>query len=155
MTDDATDDGWICRSCGQWFLTWPADSEACPGPRKGAQEPTGTSRDLEGAQQPAGAAHELAAPHDAEPVHPVWGYGPAYEKLEPTHGDLNVTHTGRFLDPVRAAALHEAVQHEAHRMRPPPDDEAIGRVIAAAKMFEAWLEGPKRFDAYLAEDETP
>ena len=86
--------------------------------------------------------------HDAEPVHPVWGYGPA-------HGDLNVTYTGRFLDPVRAAALHEAVQHEAHRMRPPPDDEAIGRVIAAAKMFEAWLEGPERFDAYLAEDETP
>jgi hypothetical protein len=23
---------WRCVDCGQWFVAWPSDDEACPGP---------------------------------------------------------------------------------------------------------------------------
>lgn len=96
-----------------------------------------------------------------EPGYPGSGDGATMRPPAPLpsgykRGDVTTTPiwpVRRTLDPVRAAALHEAVQHEAHRMRPPPDDEAIGRVIAAAKMFEAWLQGPEEFDRWLAEAE--
>lgn len=31
-----TDDGFICRRCGQWFPMPPPDSEPCPGSREPA-----------------------------------------------------------------------------------------------------------------------
>lgn len=58
--------------------------------------------------------------------------------------------TGRILDPVRAAALHEAVRTVAWGM---DDEERLPKILAAAKMFEAWLEGPERFEAYLVEED--
>ncbi len=45
---------------------------------------------------------------------------------------------GRVLDPVKAAALHEAVRHIAHWGK--PDGAWLeGQVIAVAERFEVWL----------------
>lgn len=58
------------------------------------------------------------------------------------------------LDPVRDAALGRAV--ELLRFPFPPDGEEgpdlLARVIAAANMFAAWLQGPEEFDRWLADD---
>jgi len=62
--------------------------------------------------------------------------------------------TRRTLDPVRAAALHEAIRAfpNAHFASEELDAERANAILSVAGMFEAWLEGPERFNAYLAED---
>src|SRR5215217_4470884 len=67
---------------------------------------------------------------------------------------------GRFLDPVRAKALHEAVR--AYPYANIDDGEGqyespVAETLAIAKVFEAWLSGPEEFEAYLAhsEESTP
>lgn len=79
---------------------------------------------------------------------------------EPIHGTVETL--GRILDPVRAAALHEAVRFFPYNERDLDDEEGpapLAEVLAAAAMFEAWLQGPAEFDRYLAEvdqaTETP
>jgi hypothetical protein len=56
-----------------------------------------------------------------------------------SHGDLNVTYTGRFLDPVRAHALAQAVNHAG--VNGVEGDDVPGEVLAIASRFEAWLVG--------------
>jgi hypothetical protein len=61
---------------------------------------------------------------------------------EPIHGDLNATYTstlGRFLDPVRAHALAQAVNHVG--VNGVEGDDVPGEVLAIASRFEAWLVG--------------
>jgi len=66
-----------------------------------------------------------------------------YEPGYPGSGDANVTYTGqpgRILDPVRAAALHQA--RELVEVWP-EDRLDAGRVVEVAKVFEAYLAGPE------------
>ena len=64
--------------------------------------------------------------------------------------------TRRTLDPIRAAALHEAVQFVAAKNKPGTlhVDEYLGQLLASADMFEAWLQGAQAFDLWLAEDNS-
>jgi hypothetical protein len=66
----------------------------------------------------------------------------------PTLGTSNGgRQTHRTLDPVRAAALHEAV--EAWLQTPRIEDDATGsydpitEILEVAERFEAWLAGPE------------
>jgi hypothetical protein len=80
--------------------------------------------------------------------------GPGYFEAVPVPPDGHIP--GRFvayrtLDPVRAAALHEAIRafpnaHFASEL----DPERAGQILATAKMFEAWLAGPEQYEAWLA-----
>jgi hypothetical protein len=47
---------------------------------------------------------------------------------------------GRIVDPVRAAALHEAVQFACAWPTDPPDADGV---LQIAERFEAWLAGPE------------
>jgi hypothetical protein len=47
---------------------------------------------------------------------------------------------GRILDPVRAAALHEAVfAWRGFAIPERPEEDPAGEIIAVAERFEAWL----------------
>jgi hypothetical protein len=50
--------------------------------------------------------------------------------------------TRRLLDPVRAAALHEAVRHLGYHDHA-KGEEGQQQVIECAERFEAWLAGPE------------
>jgi len=64
---------------------------------------------------------------------------------EPIRGDLNATFTGRFLDPVRAHALAQAVElvkdASSYVSDPEALAEAASSALAIAKEFEAYLVG--------------
>jgi hypothetical protein len=59
---------------------------------------------------------------------------------DPIRGDLNATYTGtlgRFLDPVRACALSEAITFVNYNGTEDPD--VPGEVLVIAERFESWL----------------
>jgi hypothetical protein len=90
---------------------------------------------------------------DTPPTPPVGGAGQVPVLNEPTGtsdhnynveprvtGDLNATYTstlGRFLDPVRAHALEQAIAHVNYNGVEGPD--VPGEVLAIAERFETWL----------------
>jgi hypothetical protein len=49
---------------------------------------------------------------------------------------------GRTLDPIKAAALHEAVRHLGYHDYA-QGEEGQQQVIACAERFEVWLAGPE------------
>jgi hypothetical protein len=100
-------------------------------PREPAADGSGTVGDAGAALRPGEGAERPATPHDAEPVHPVWGYG----TLEPIPGQ--VEQFGRILDPVRACALEQAIAHVNYSGAEGPD--VPGEVLAIAERFETWL----------------
>jgi hypothetical protein len=72
---------------------------------------------------------------------PAGDVSDAFTWSDPTHGDLNVTYTGRILDPVRAHALAQAVNHVG--VNGVEGDDVPGEVLAVAERFAEWLVGPE------------
>jgi hypothetical protein len=68
----------------------------------------------------------------------MFAKGGRVEENDPVWKDI--TPKIRFLDPVRAAALHEAVRAVSWDM---DDAERHAAIIATAERFLAWLAGPE------------